>query len=100
MNQALCVSNYTKAEHLFWGSFCKSFVTLGYYSGNKKRNNNTERNNKKRFCESLETLLDLAAKSAEEKISGDRLRIEKAEKMSVFCMIKETLAHANVHCGS
>ena len=83
MNQALCVSNYSKAEHLFWGSFCKSFVTLGHYSGNKKRNNNTVRNNKKKFCESLETLLDLAAKSAEKKISGDRLRIEKAEKKDV-----------------
>ena len=46
----------------------------------RKRNDNIERNNKKQFCENLETLFDLAAKKAEPHISGNRLRIEKAKK--------------------
>jgi len=36
-----------------------------------------------KFCESLETLFDLAAENAEQQISGDRLRTEKARKEDV-----------------
>ena len=43
----------------------------------KNRDNNTIRNNRKRFFVSLETLFDLASKNAEQQISGDRLRTEK-----------------------
>ena len=43
----------------------------------KKRDNNTERNNRKRLCESLELLFDLVAKNAQQQISGDHLRTEK-----------------------
>ena len=48
-----------------------------------KRDNNTERSNRKRFCESLKTLIDIAAKNVEQQISGDRQRIEKAKKEDV-----------------
>ena len=84
MNQALCVSNHTNAKHRFLGSFRKAFVMLCHHSGSKKRNNNTEINNRKRFCKSLETLFDRAAKNAERHIPGDHLRTENAEKEDVF----------------
>ena len=49
-----------------------------------KRETNTEKNNRKRFKESLETLfIILLLKKAEQLICGDRLRIEKAEKENV-----------------
>ena len=48
----------------------------------KKDDNNIERNNRKRFCESSKTLCDLAAKNAEQ-ISGDRLGTENAKKEDV-----------------
>ena len=56
---------------------------LGHYNGSKKHDNNTERNNWKRFCESLETLFDLASKNAEQLISGDRPRTEKTKQEDV-----------------
>ena len=46
----------------------------------KKRYNSTKRNNRKRFCKSLETLFDLVAKKAEQQISGDCLRTKKAKE--------------------
>ena len=56
-----------------WKKFLKS----------KKRDNNAKRNNKKRFCETFQTLFDLPAKNAEQKIFGDRPETEKAKKENV-----------------
>ena len=46
-------------------------------------NNSTERNNRKQFCKSLKTIFDLAAKNAEQQISGDRPTTEKSKNESV-----------------
>ena len=74
-------------------SFYKSFVALGHHSGSKKRDNNTERSNGKTFCESLDTIFDLAAKNAEQQISGDRIRTEKAKKEEVSFLHDQRNAH-------
>ena len=73
------LSNHTNAKYLFFFFFCKYCVTLGHHNGSKKRDNKTENNSRKRFCESLEALFDLAAKNAEQQLSGDRPRTEKAK---------------------
>ena len=49
----------------------------------EKLDNNTEKNNRKRFCERLETIIDYAAKNVEQQISGDHQRTEKAEEKDV-----------------
>ena len=61
----------------------KIFKSWKKFFKSQKRDDNTEKNNRKRFCESLEALFDLAAKNAAQQISGNRLRIEKAKKEDV-----------------
>ena len=85
----LRLSIHTNAKHFLGGSFCWSFVMLGHHNGSKKRDNNIETNNRKRFCESLKTLCDRAAKNAEQQISGDCLRTEKAKKEDVGFLLDQ-----------
>ena len=62
----------------------KIFESWKTFKKSDKRNNNTERNDRKRFCESLETLFDLAAKNAEQQTYGDRLRTENLKRKVFF----------------
>ena len=49
----------------------------------KNRESNTERSKRKKFCEDLQKLFDIAAENAEELIYADRLRTKAAKEKDV-----------------
>ena len=67
----------------------KVFKSRKKFKKSNDRDYNTETNNTKKFCESLETLFNRAAKNAEQQLSGDRLRIEKSKKKDVAFFIDQ-----------
>ena len=86
-----------KSSWLHSKQLLKIFESWENIKKSKKRDNNIERNNRKRFCESLETLFDLAAENNKFEISKNKAKNSwwssknRKRKKGLFCMTKETL---------
>ena len=72
-----------KSKWLHAKQLLKIFESWKKFKKSIKRDNDTGRNKRKRFCENLETLFDLAAENAEQQISSDYLRTKQARKEDV-----------------